>query len=285
MATQLVILTGPSGAGKSTIGHVFEEKDYRIIENIPPEVFPSLLSLIKSKKDQYPRVLIQASLADAVALNKLAKADPSFKTIFVVLDCSRNELMSRFRLTRHVHPLEAKGLTLEQCIAHDEKLIAKIRPEADLYLDTTNLTSTDLRKKAFTVIDNGRTGKLSLIIASFGYKYGVPQDAEIVFDTRIVPNPFWIKGMQDKTGLDPEVIKFLDEQKECPELFAHMCDFLDYYLAHLEKEGRNYVFVYVGCSGGQHRSIYFAEKLYKHYKAKYSCAVHHRELSRYRKES
>ncbi|OPZ32279.1 MAG: glmZ(sRNA)-inactivating NTPase [Tenericutes bacterium ADurb.BinA155] len=157
----------------------------------------------------------------------------------------------------------------------------RVRPLADLYIDTTGLQSSDLRKTVFSALDSESGTRMAVIFASFGYKYGIPQDAEIVLDTRIVPNPFWVKGLKTLTGLDQPVIDFLDAQPECPELFQKMCDYLDFYLPRLQKEGRSFVFVDIGCSGGQHRSVYFAEKLYQRYKKTYLCSINHRELPRY----
>jgi len=278
---KLVILTGVSGAGKSTIGHTFEEKNYRIIENIPEAVFPNLLRVVKDNPAKYGRTVVQTTLEEARPIIELARADKEISTSVLALDCSIQELRSRFRLTRHVHPLEANGKTLEECLDHDRKLMEKIRPLADLYIDTTNLASTDLRKIAFNAIDGENQNRMTVTFASFGYKFGIPQDAEIIFDTRIVPNPFWVKGLKDYTGLDKPVIDFLEAQPESKTLLSHISDYLDFYLEKLDKEGRNYVFIDVGCSGGQHRSVYFAQKLYERYKGKYISTIVHRELPRY----
>lgn len=279
--SKFVILTGVSGAGKSTISHAFEERNFQIVENIPYEVFPSFLKTIDQNPLKFERVECVVRLDDAEKIIPLARQDPNLETQVIVLDCSVPELRSRYRLSRHIHPLEASGLTLEQAIAHDKATMASVRPLADLYIDTTGLQSTDLRKTVFCSLDSGKDTKMAVIFASFGYKYGIPQDAEIVLDTRIVPNPFWVKGLSNLTGLDKPVIDFLNAQPECPILFQHMCDYLDYYLPRLEKEGRSFVFVDIGCSGGQHRSVYFAERLYQRYKTQYLCTISHRELPRY----
>lgn len=279
--SKFVILTGVSGAGKSTISHAFEERDFQIVENIPYEVFPSFLKVIDQNPLKFERVECVVRLDDAEKIIPLVRQDKNLESQVIVLDCSVPELRSRYRLSRHIHPLEASGLTLEQAIAHDKKVMETVRPLADLYIDTTGLQSSDLRKTVFSALDSESGTRMAVIFASFGYKYGIPQDAEIVLDTRIVPNPFWVKGLKTLTGLDQPVIDFLDAQPECPELFQKMCDYLDFYLPRLQKEGRSFVFVDIGCSGGQHRSVYFAEKLYQRYKKTYLCSINHRELPRY----
>ncbi len=279
--SKFVILTGVSGAGKSTISHAFEERDFQIVENIPYEVFPSFLKAIDQNPLKFERVECVVRLDDAEKIIPLVRQDKNLESQVIVLDCSVPELRSRYRLSRHIHPLEASGLTLEQAIAHDKKVMETVRPLADLYIDTTGLQSSDLRKTVFSALDSESGTRMAVIFASFGYKYGIPQDAEIVLDTRIVPNPFWVKGLKTLTGLDQPVIDFLDAQPECPELFQKMCDYLDFYLPRLQKEGRSFVFVDIGCSGGQHRSVYFAEKLYQRYKKTYLCSINHRELPRY----
>jgi UPF0042 nucleotide-binding protein len=282
--SKFVILTGVSGAGKSTISHAFEERNFQIVENIPYEVFPSFLRTIDQNPLKFEKVECVVRLDDAAKIIPLVRADKLLETQVIVLDCSVPELRSRYRLSRHIHPLEAAGMTLEQAITHDKKTMGQVRPLADLYIDTTGLQSNDLRKTVFTSLDAEKGTKMAVVFASFGYKYGIPQDAEIVLDTRIVPNPFWVKGLKELTGLDRPVIDFLDAQPECPILFQKMCDYLDYYLPRLEKEGRSFVFVDIGCSGGQHRSVYFAEKLYQRYKKQYLCSINHRELPRYTKK-
>src|SRR5574344_307731 len=279
--SKFVILTGVSGAGKSTISHAFEERDFQIVENLPYEVFPSFLKVIDQNPLKFERVECVVRLDDAEKIIPLVRQDKNLESQVIVLDCSVPELRSRYRLSRHIHPLEASGLTLEQAIAHDKKVMETVRPLADLYIDTTGLQSSDLRKTVFSALDSESGTRMAVIFASFGYKYGIPQDAEIVLDTRIVPNPFWVKGLKTLTGLDQPVIDFLDAQPECPELFQKMCDYLDFYLPRLQKEGRSFVFVDIGCSGGQHRSVYFAEKLYQRYKKTYLCSINHRELPRY----
>ncbi|MCQ2742876.1 MAG: RNase adapter RapZ [Bacilli bacterium] len=279
---KLIILTGVSGAGKSTFAHVFEEKGYARVENVPEDVIPSFIESVKRGKDKSVSLMVAPQYAEEVILS--AKKERDLKTKVIVLDCSSEELHARYRLTRHVHPLEATGIPLDECLADDKDHVMKVRKYADVYIDSTGLSSNQLRKIAHMITSDGEGHKMEVILTSFGYKYGVPQDAEVIFDTRIVPNPYWVKGLRDTTGLDKETIEFLDSQKETKEMMDNITSYLEYYLDKLEREGRNYVFIGIGCTGGQHRSVYFVEKLAERLSFRYNTEAIHRELHRFIKE-
>lgn len=276
---KVFLLTGVSGAGKSTISHVFEEFGYRIIENAPNVVLPSLAEEI-IKNDAYERTVLIVEIRHAAHAISILRQLPNLEVLVCALDCAAHELLTRYRLTRHIHPLQAKGLTLEECLEKDAADMKNVRPLADLYLDTTGLSVSELRRLAFAHLAPAGD-KMVVTFSSFGYKYGIPQDAELIFDCRNVPNPFWDPSLRSLTGLDKPVIDFLSAHKETEELFNRMTDYLDYFLPSANAGGRNYVNVDLGCSGGQHRSVYFAQALYEHYKAKYICFVSHREMKRY----
>ena len=276
---KVFLLTGVSGAGKSTISHVFEEFGYRIIENAPNVVLPALAEEI-IKNDAYERTVLIVEIRHAAHAISILRQLPNLEVLVCVLDCSPHELLTRYRLTRHIHPLQAKGLSLEDCLEKDAFDMQNVRPLADLYLDTTGLSVSELRHIAFAHLAPAGD-KMVVTFSSFGYKYGIPQDAELIFDCRNVPNPFWDPKLRSLTGLDQPVIDFLKAHEETDELFKKMTDYLDYFLPSAKVGGRNYVNVDLGCSGGQHRSVYFAQALYEHYKGKYICFVSHREMKRY----
>lgn len=275
----IILLSGVSGAGKSTISHVFEELGYRLIENVPNVVLPALCAEFESNP-AYELTVIIVEIRHAKHAIEILRSFKGLKSHFVLLDCNKAELLTRYRLTRHVHPLQAKGYPLEECLQMDEQSMKEVRPLADVYVDTTGLSTNELRH--FSLAHFGKAGdKMVITFSSFGYKYGIPQDAEVIFDCRNVPNPFWVKELKTKTGLDPEVRQWLDNRPECDVLFTHMVNYLDYFLSSAHVDGRNYVNIDLGCSGGQHRSVYFAQRLYEHYKDQYLCFVSHREMSRY----
>ena len=280
----IIVLSGVSGAGKSTILHAFEEKGYRMIENIPNVLLPALMTEIKTKPESFDKVVIVVEIRHAMTAIRTVKKAEDIHFRSIILDCSKEELLKRFRLTRHVHPLQARGLSLEECLEQDRKNIADVHPFADIYIDTTRLSNKELRQLAMYALDESFENRMVVTFASFGYKYGVPQDADIVFDCRFLPNPFWIDELKALTGLDQPVIDYLDSQHDCLPYFDKMCAFLEHYLDECQKAGRNYIVIYTGCSGGQHRSVYFAEKLMKRFEGKYHCMLAHRELARYVKK-
>jgi UPF0042 nucleotide-binding protein len=277
----IIVLSGVSGAGKSTITHAFEEKGYRTIENIPNFLLPDLLSEFKANPVSYEKVVLIFEIRHAMTAIRTITEKSGIEFKVFLLDCSKPELLRRFRLTRHVHPLQTRGLSLEEALDNDRKHLEEVRQFADIVVDTTGISDADLRRIAFANIDGSSVGRMVVTFSSFGYKYGVPQDAEIVFDCRCLPNPYWVPELKKLTGLDAPVIAFLDSQKECKPYFDKMCDFLDYYLDQCQKAGRNYITIYSACSGGQHRSVYFTEKLFARYREHYICLCSHREMGRY----
>lgn len=282
----IIVLTGVSGAGKTTISHAFEERGFRVIENLPNVVLPAFLEEVIAKGDVYAKTLLILEIRHAFTAINIIRQETRIKSKVLVLDCQQNELLTRYRLTRNIHPLQAKGCSLEEALKYDAIAMKDVRPLADLYVDTTGLTEAKLREKVILNLLGDYHNRMKVVFYSFGYKYGMPQDAETVFDCRNVPNPFWIAELKDTTGLDFKCKEWLDNQQECEEQFKSFITYLEPFLENAKKSGRNYVSICFGCSGGQHRSIYFAERVYKYFtdKNKYVCSIIHRELPRYVKE-
>lgn len=278
----VILLSGASGAGKSTLCHAFEERGLRLIENVPLDVLPTCVDAMVQNESYYAKSAIILTLDQFKDAQIYLRKREDIHLSVILLDCGQHELLSRFRLTRHVHPLQSQGLSLEEAIGKDKETIASLRPVADLYLDTTGLEPSALRELALANIEGEEGGHLVVRFTSFGYKYGVPRDAETVFDCRNVPNPFWVKELRPLTGLDQPIIDWLESHEETEESYQEMATYLTYYLEKARKDKRNYVSISLGCSGGQHRSVYFAERLYNHFKKEYKAFVNHREIARYR---
>jgi UPF0042 nucleotide-binding protein len=277
---KLVLVSGIAGAGKTTFASVCEEKGYHVIEELPVSMIPSLLDVFKAKPEEYAKNALFVNIVKLEDAAALLRADPAFDTQVVGLDCSRDVLLTRFRLTRHIHPLQPKGYTLEEALDMDEKAMKLIQPLLDVYIDTTGLTEKDLRKKAAAILGDQKS-RLNVIFSSFGYKYGLPRDAEIVIDARVLTNPYWVKELSRLTGLDKPVIDYIKQDPKTPLMLDKLFGVLDPYFLSAIEEGRPYCTVDVGCSGGQHRSVFVAEELYAHYKNQYACTVYHREINRY----
>ena len=278
----VMLLSGVSGAGKTSIAHVFEERGFRVMENIPNVALPAVLDEIRINSS-YDKTLIIEEIRHAEHAHEILASAEGIEPYFIVLDCKKSELLSRYRLTRHVHPLQFKNLSLEECIDQDAETMKSVRGLADLYIDTTGLTAADLRRIAILHIEGRESKKLTIVFSSFGFKYGIPEDSDIVFDCRNVPNPFWNPELREYTGLDQPIIDFLEAYSEVETAFEKMRDYLEYFLETEEQSGRSYVSVDIGCSGGQHRSVYFAERLYQYFSSKRNCVVNHREMHRYKK--
>lgn len=280
----VVFLSGVSGAGKTRMAHVFEELGYRVIENTPNAALPAALEEI-ANNPSYDKTLLINDIRHAAKALRIMKERQDVAPYFILLDCQKSELLSRYRLTRHTHPLQSKGLTLEACIDNDAEALRMVRQMADLYIDTTGLTPADLRSIAMLHVKGKEKSEIVVAFSSFGYKYGIPADADIVFDCRNIPNPFWIPELRPFTGRDQPIIDYLEGCPEVEPFFELMKNFLSNYLASAEANGRSYATIAIGCSGGQHRSVYFAERLYNYFKDKRECVLTHREMHRYVKGS
>ena len=277
-----ILLTGVSGAGKSTVCHAFEEKGYRIVENVPVAAVSAVLDSIVADENAYGKTVLIQTLDLAKETYHVVAARQNIQRQFMVLDCAHDELLARFRLTRHVHPLQSRGLSLEEALEEDAEAVALVRPLADLYIDTTGMEPQALREIDMANIEGELGGNLVVRFTSFGYKFGVPRDAEIVFDCRNVPNPYWNKMLRPFTGLDKPIVDWLQDHKEVEEAFDSMVKYLTYFLEKARKDRRNYVSIDLGCSGGQHRSVYFAQRLCEYFSKEYLTFVTHREIGRYR---
>ena len=203
------------------------------------------------------------------------------KTTLIYVDAEESVLIKRYSETRRLHPLSKRKLSLDEAIVLEGSLLEDIASLADLRIDTSSLSIHDLAAQITTLINGRPEKKLVIVFESFGFKNGIAKDADFIFDSRFLPNPFWDPSLRSLTGLAKPVIDFLSAHKETEELFNRMTDYLDYFLPSANAGGRNYVNVDLGCSGGQHRSVYFAQALYEHYKDKYICFVSHREMKRY----
>src|SRR5574344_1341094 len=206
---KMVLVSGVAGAGKTSFASVCEEKGYHVIEELPVSMIPSLLDVFKANPAEYAKNALFVNIVKLEDAATLLRADPAFDTTVVGLDCSRDVLLTRFRLTRHIHPLQPKGYTLEEALEMDEKAMKQTQPILDLYIDTTGLPEKDLRKKAAAILGD-KQSQLNVVFSSFGYKYGLPRDAEIVIDARVLANPYWVPELCRLTGLDEPVREYIE---------------------------------------------------------------------------
>ena len=282
---QLVIISGRSGSGKSTALNQLEDEGYYCIDNLPVSLLPALVE--ETTREEFSQfrgtaVCIDARNAwkDLAGFADIVAALPdSVHRDILFLDAQDATLMQRFSETRRRHPLSGESTHLAEAIAKERLLLGPISSDASLVLDTTQMTIYELRDAIKQRLLKNSSGTMSLLFQSFGFKRGVPADADLVFDVRMLPNPHWVKELRLKSGLDREVQDFLESQPLAGELYTDICSYLDNWLPRYKDSNRSYMTVSLGCTGGQHRSVYLAERLFNYYRPHYpNIHVRHREL-------
>lgn len=282
---KLIIISGRSGSGKTTALRALEDAGYNCIDNFPVNLLQSLVhNALRDpmQKGANVAVCIDARSRDLERfpeiLLSLDRMDLDCQVIY--LDALSATLVKRFSETRRRHPLTDEHTDLLQAIEAEREVLESISDLADLTIDTTTLRGHQLTDLIATrVVSSARSG-LSLLFRSFGYKFGVPVDADLVFDIRCLPNPYWVQDLRPLTGLDGAVEAFLDADDKVQSMFHDLCEFLDRWLPRFEEDHRAYMTVAIGCTGGQHRSVYMAEKLGAHFEDRFaSVLVRHRELA------
>ena len=282
---QLLIISGRSGSGKSTALHQLEDEGYYCIDNLPVALLPALVQ--EAGREQFNQfqgtaVCIDArnSWEDLRNFSVILESLPDWvnsQTLF--LDAEDATLIKRFSETRRRHPLSDETTPLAEAIDRERHLLEVMSSTASLVLDTTQMTIYELRDAVKQRLLGSTGGTMSILIQSFGFKRGVPTDADLVFDVRMLPNPHWVKELRLKSGLEAEVQHFLESQPLTAELYSDICHYLDNWLPRYRDSNRSYMTVALGCTGGQHRSVYLADRLFRHYKEQYpNIHIRHREL-------
>lgn len=285
---KLIIISGLSGSGKSIALNVLEDLNYYCIDNLPTGMLSSLADeILNNPHNTYESFAVGIDVRNLAGeleqfpetIKNLKKQNLGCETFF--LEAEDNTLIKRFSETRRKHPLTNKNISLKEAIQQERTLLEPISSFADLCLDTTQTTVHQLRdlvKQRVVSTDNHQT--MSILFESFGFKHGIPTNADFVFDVRCLPNPHWEPTLRNKTGTDKEVIKFLEKSEEVDKLSADIMSFLDAWLGKFETDNRNYMTIAIGCTGGQHRSVYMVEKLAKLFnKTRNGIITRHRELS------
>ena len=283
---RLVVISGRSGSGKSTALHVLEDAGFNCIDNLPASLLPALVQQL----EQHPQNQQLAVSIDARNTfqnlqqfpDLLSKARiPGLKTEILYLDARGPKLIQRFSETRRKHPLSNQTTDLREAIALEREFLEPIANYADLTIDTTDLTIHQLRdivKKRIT--DNDDPG-MSLQFKSFGFKHGLPVDVDLVFDVRCLPNPYWKPELREYTGQDQPVIDFLCGGQDVEDIIADIPRYLERWLPEFNANNRSYFTVAIGCTGGQHRSVYICDRLYQHFKSSFpNSQWRHREIEK-----
>lgn len=281
---KLIVISGRSGSGKSTALNALEDSGYDCIDNFPVALLQSLVhNTLRNARTSatHLAVCIDARSKDLhlfpEILLSIDRMDVDCQVIYI--DASSPTLVKRFSETRRRHPLTNSETDLRQAIDAEAEILEGIADLADLTLDSTRLSAQDLREVMTTrVIEKSRTG-INLLFRSFGFKNGVPVDVDIVFDLRCLPNPFWNVELRSFNGTDAQIRDFLDAQDLVNEMFNDVSHYLETWIPQFEANSRVYMTVGLGCTGGQHRSVYFAERLGAHFSGSFeNVLVRHREL-------
>ena len=284
---RLVIVSGLSGSGKSVALHTLEDLDYYCIDNLPIgllEPFAQQLLDNPSPGQENAAVGIDArnqshELQHFPEIVRRLR-DRGIRCEILYLQADDETLLKRFSETRRKHPLSRADVPLADAIRQERSLLEPISANASLHIDTTRTNIHQLRDLVQERVAGKTDGALSLLFKSFGFKHGVPEDADFVFDVRCLPNPHWEAHLRPQTGLDREVAEYLDAQPMVDGMFDAIRTFLDTWIPCFESENRSYLTVALGCTGGQHRSVYLARRLGEHFRQRYpSVLVRHRELS------
>lgn len=284
---EIVFLTGISGAGKSTAMGFMEDIGYYCIDNMPAELIEIFMSLIE-KSDAYNKIAIVADVRNSGvyaafdrSVQRLVDNDNYLvKTIF--LDIKTHVAMKRYKLTRRKHPFADKfnGST-EQALDYEREMLTKVRENADFVIDTSDLTSNQLRSRLTQILLGDDRDIMNIHVVSFGFKHGIPMDADFVLDVRCLPNPYWIESMRDKTGLDQELKDYVFSFEESEKLLEKVKDLLDYLNPLYIKEGKSQIVIAIGCTGGNHRSVVIAEALKEYFSRRWdNVSVTHRDIDK-----
>lgn len=282
----LIVVSGMSGSGKTVALRTLEDLGYYCVDNLPSELLPQFVASISHGGAQHPRIAVGIDVRNRP--EDLSHLPESLSTIgalgyqhqLVFLDTRDEVLIRRYSETRRRHPLSERGLALADAIARERRLLKPLVAIADRVIDSSDLNVHQLRRVVVTELALAEHAGLSILFESFAYKHGVPSDADFVFDLRCLPNPHWDARLRPLSGRDAAVRENLDAQPLVQRYVENVVDFLDQWLPCFEKDTRSYVTVAFGCTGGRHRSVYFAEKLAHHLRegGRPQVLTFHREL-------
>lgn len=265
---RLIIVSGLSGSGKTIALHILEDLGYYCIDNVPAPLLGSMIAqLVETRDPRYDLLAMgvdarnpAGELASLPAMLAALRAR-GLRCEVIFLQADDEVLLKRYAETRRRHPLASEGRSLKEAIASERDLLGPVIASAELVIDTSHTNVYQLRELIATRVAAATTAKLSILVESFGFKHGVPADADFVFDLRCLPNPYWEMALRPLTGRDDKVIEYLEASELVQQMYADILDFLRHWIPKYQDFNRSYLTVALGCTGGQHRSVYMAEKL------------------------
>ena len=278
-----VIVTGLSGGGKSLAARYMEDIGYFCVDNLPPIFIPKFIDLCRETQGQISRAAIVVDTRSreffddfVKVLNELDAGDISYELLFI--EASDDVIIRRYKETRRPHPL-APAARISEGVTRERELLAPVRARATQLVNTSKLRKAELRDIIRQHYDTpGTDAVMSVNILSFGFKYGIPLDADLVFDVRFLPNPFYVDSLRSKSGTVPQVASYIESWDVTQKLEQHLDGFIDFLLPHYVKEGKSQLVIAIGCTGGMHRSVFIAKHLYDRIKDSYDARLEHRDL-------
>lgn len=275
----VILITGMSGAGKTTAMGILEDMGYHCIDQFPVQLIKNLGEIIRDQPDpRYSNIAMATTALDYPKfLNYFENIGVNVRVVF--LDASNEKLLLRYKFTRRQHPflMFSKANTLEEAIEVERDMFNSLNERAVLHIDTTKMTQTELKRVLQTKLSLSSKPVFSISFVSFGYKHGVPLDADLLFDVRFLPNPYYIPELKELTGDDAPVYEYVMKFDETNIYLEKLKTFLDYSFIQYKKEGKNHLTVGIGCTGGQHRSVSITNWLFDHYKDQYNSYKGHRD--------
>ncbi len=284
---QIFIISGLSGAGKSRAADILEDFGYYCVDNLPVDLLPKFTEFCISMQGKYERVALVTDIRSGDSFTPLFEAldttgNMGCESRIIFLEADVDAIIRRYKESRRRHPLAIDGEPIEQVIQREIKKLNPVRERADFVIDTTGLSIGDLRQKlSDCVFGSERVHFMPVSIVSFGFKYGIPIEADLVFDVRFLPNPFYIEKLRDLTGLDKAVRDYVFQFEQTGNFLAKLYPLLDFLLPEYVEEGKSSLVIGIGCTGGKHRSTSITEEVASHLEANgYQVAVSHRDIEK-----
>ncbi|MCD7946671.1 MAG: RNase adapter RapZ [Oscillospiraceae bacterium] len=283
---ELTIISGLSGAGKSKVASFLEDNGYYVVDNMPPALIPRFAELAMAAPGQYQRVALVTDIRGGQsfeglfdALQTLDKMGCANRILFV--EASTEAIIKRYKETRRLHPLFRNGRPLEEAVHRERETLAPVRKRAEYIIDTSSLSTAKLRGEVLRLFGDESKAEMNVNVVSFGFKHGIPIEADLVFDVRFLPNPYYIAELRDQTGLDEDVMNFVFGYQQTREFMAHLQNLIAFLLPCYVEEGKTVLVIAIGCTGGHHRSVAIANALTDFIRQKgYAATENHRDMTR-----
>jgi len=286
---KFVVVTGMSGSGKTTALKILEDAGFYCVDNLPLSLVEQFVDLTAEPNGEISKVALGLDVRAGMRFEDAGKIlqtikDKGFPLEILFLDCADSSLIRRYRETRRLHPLAQYG-RVEDGVAEERRILEGIRCNADYVIDTTNLLTRELKSEIDRIyVHNEEYNNLMITVMSFGFKYGNPTEADLIFDVRFLPNPYYIEGLREKTGNDPEIQEYVMSFPEAEEFLKKLEEMLQFLIPYYVREGKNRLVIGIGCTGGRHRSVTLANALYDRMKNKgdYGLKLDHRDITQKR---